>query len=40
MDHHKFVMDSEFEMCVRCGALLESIWHDGIHWFKEKEDNG
>ena len=37
---HRFVMDTEFEMCVRCGALLDSISQDGIHWFQKEGDNG
>lgn len=37
---HRFIMDKEFDMCVRCGALLESISGDGIHWFEREGDNG
>lgn len=37
---HKFDMDPEFEMCRKCGALVDSVYRDGIHWFKEEGDNG
>jgi hypothetical protein len=36
---HKFVMDTEFEMCVYCGALLDTVSGDGIHWFRKEGDN-
>jgi uncharacterized protein YuzE len=37
---HRFIMDSDAEMCRYCGALLNSVIKDGIHWFREEGDNG
>lgn len=37
---HRFDMDPEFEMCRKCGALVDSVYRDGIHWLKEEGDNG
>lgn len=35
---HRFRMD-EYECCITCGAGLDSIWRDGIHWFVKEGDN-
>lgn len=37
---HKFEMESDSEMCRHCGSLLDSVVHDGIHWFTKEGDNG